>query len=147
MPKPKPELKLESYKELPLGGVIPATPDRPRKKTGDWRDQKPTYREAICVNCLLCWVRCPEVAIITEGGRMRGFNYDYCKGCGICAHTCPSGAIEMVPEEEEVPPFGRVEAEAEEVRAGAGAKAEAETEAEAEAGTETKEERGGDGGQ
>ncbi len=27
------------------------------------------------------------------------FNYDYCKGCGICAVECPCGAIKMVPEE------------------------------------------------
>jgi len=26
-------------------------------------------------------------------------NYYYCKGCGICAHECPKGAIEMVEEE------------------------------------------------
>jgi Pyruvate:ferredoxin oxidoreductase and related 2-oxoacid:ferredoxin oxidoreductases, delta subunit len=25
-------------------------------------------------------------------------NYDYCKGCGICANECPTKAIEMVPE-------------------------------------------------
>ena len=24
-------------------------------------------------------------------------DYDYCKGCGICAAECPCGAIEMVP--------------------------------------------------
>ncbi|WP_336624055.1 4Fe-4S binding protein [Nocardioides sp.] len=23
---------------------------------------------------------------------------DYCKGCGLCAAECPSGAIQMVPE-------------------------------------------------
>ncbi len=27
------------------------------------------------------------------------FEYDYCKGCGVCAAECPCGAIEMVPEE------------------------------------------------
>jgi Pyruvate/2-oxoacid:ferredoxin oxidoreductase delta subunit len=26
------------------------------------------------------------------------FNYDYCKGCGLCAQECPCGAIAMVPE-------------------------------------------------
>ena len=26
-------------------------------------------------------------------------DYDYCKGCGICAAECPCGAIAMVPEE------------------------------------------------
>ncbi|NVO07766.1 MAG: 4Fe-4S binding protein, partial [Rhodoferax sp.] len=25
-------------------------------------------------------------------------DYDYCKGCGICAKECPCGAIDMVAE-------------------------------------------------
>jgi Fe-S-cluster-containing hydrogenase component 2 len=25
-------------------------------------------------------------------------DYDYCKGCGLCAAECPCGAIEMQPE-------------------------------------------------
>ena len=32
-------------------------------------------------------------------GRRFRFEYDYCKGCGVCAAECPCGAIEMVPEE------------------------------------------------
>ena len=31
------------------------------------------------------------------GHRFR-FNYDYCKGCGMCAAECPCGAIRMQPE-------------------------------------------------
>jgi Pyruvate/2-oxoacid:ferredoxin oxidoreductase delta subunit len=27
------------------------------------------------------------------------FNYDFCKGCGICAQECPCGAIDMIPEQ------------------------------------------------
>jgi len=27
------------------------------------------------------------------------FNYDFCKGCGICVEECPCGAIQMEPEE------------------------------------------------
>src|ERR1035437_9302307 len=27
------------------------------------------------------------------------FNYDYCKGCGMCVAECPCGAIKMVAEE------------------------------------------------
>jgi ferredoxin len=26
------------------------------------------------------------------------FDYDYCKGCGICSEICPSGSISMEPE-------------------------------------------------
>jgi pyruvate ferredoxin oxidoreductase gamma subunit len=26
------------------------------------------------------------------------FDYQYCKGCGICAEMCPTGAIKMVRE-------------------------------------------------
>ena len=105
MPEPK------SYKDLLPGGVILATPDRPRKKTGDWRDEKPVLYTEACINCLLCWVRCPETAILTEDQRMKGFDYDYCKGCGICAQTCPTEAIRMVDDAEEVPPLGRIEGE------------------------------------
>ena len=31
-------------------------------------------------------------------GKRFEFNYDYCKGCGVCVAECPCGAIEMVPE-------------------------------------------------
>ena len=31
-------------------------------------------------------------------GRGYAIDYDFCKGCGICAAECPCGAIEMVPE-------------------------------------------------
>ena len=27
-------------------------------------------------------------------------DYTYCKGCGICANTCPFGAITMVKDEK-----------------------------------------------
>ena len=31
------------------------------------------------------------------GNRFK-FDYDFCKGCGVCAQECPCGAIMMVPE-------------------------------------------------
>ena len=42
--------------------------------------------------------------VITEVGGKLGpgkrfeFNYDFCKGCGVCATECPCGAIDMVAE-------------------------------------------------
>jgi len=53
-----------------------------------------------CFECDNCYGMCPDNAVIKRGpGRRFEFNYDYCKGCGVCAAECPCGAIEMVPEE------------------------------------------------
>ena len=51
------------------------------------------------MNCLLCWVYCPDSAIVLDGTTFAGFDEDVCKGCEICAAICPVGAVEMVAEE------------------------------------------------
>ena len=53
-----------------------------------------------CFECDNCYGVCPDNAVIKLGpGKRFQFNYDYCKGCGMCAQECPCGAIKMVPEE------------------------------------------------
>jgi len=53
-----------------------------------------------CFECDNCYGVCPDNAVIKLGpGQRFRFNYDYCKGCGVCAEECPCGAIAMVPEE------------------------------------------------
>ncbi len=53
-----------------------------------------------CFECDNCYGVCPDNAVIKHGtGRGFDFNYDYCKGCGICAAECPCGAIKMVAED------------------------------------------------
>ncbi len=53
-----------------------------------------------CFECDNCYGVCPDNAVIKLGAGLRfQFNYDYCKGCGICVTECPCGAIKMVPEE------------------------------------------------
>lgn len=53
-----------------------------------------------CFECDNCFGMCPDDAIIKLGpGLKYEIDYDYCKGCGICAAECPCGAIDMVPEE------------------------------------------------
>jgi 2-oxoacid:acceptor oxidoreductase delta subunit (pyruvate/2-ketoisovalerate family) len=53
-----------------------------------------------CFECDNCYGVCPDNAVIKLGaGKRFRFNYDYCKGCGLCAAECPCGAIKMVPEE------------------------------------------------
>jgi 2-oxoacid:acceptor oxidoreductase delta subunit (pyruvate/2-ketoisovalerate family) len=52
-----------------------------------------------CFECDNCFGVCPDNAVIKLGENMRyQFDYDFCKGCGICVKECPCGAIEMVPE-------------------------------------------------
>lgn len=59
-----------------------------------------------CGNCLACdncWTFCPDNAVIktvelASDGSHYLFDLDYCKGCGLCAHECPSGYIQMRAE-------------------------------------------------
>ncbi len=52
-----------------------------------------------CFECDNCYGVCPDNAVIKLGpGKRFEFNYEYCKGCGVCAEECPCGAIEMKPE-------------------------------------------------
>jgi 2-oxoacid:acceptor oxidoreductase delta subunit (pyruvate/2-ketoisovalerate family) len=53
-----------------------------------------------CFECDNCYGVCPDNAVIKLGpGKRFEFNYDYCKGCGLCVAECPSGSIKMVAEE------------------------------------------------
>ena len=52
-----------------------------------------------CFECDNCYGVCPDNAVIKLGpGKRFEFNYDYCKGCGLCVAECPCGAIKMVAE-------------------------------------------------
>jgi 2-oxoacid:acceptor oxidoreductase delta subunit (pyruvate/2-ketoisovalerate family) len=94
-----PELK--PWPELGVGGAV--APDRaPRPATGGWRTGvRPSVDLSRCVNCLLCWLYCPDSSVLVDGVVFAGFDYEFCKGCEICAEMCPTGAIAMVPEEAE----------------------------------------------
>jgi len=53
-----------------------------------------------CFECDNCYGVCPDNAVVKLGpGKRFEFNYDYCKGCGVCVAECPCGAIKMVAED------------------------------------------------
>jgi len=51
-----------------------------------------------CNLCDTCFIFCPDVAISRVDHRGYEVNYDYCKGCGVCAEECPRHAISMERE-------------------------------------------------
>ena len=80
-------------------------------KTGSWRVLRPVIDPARCIPgkkgvpaCFLCWLYCPD-AVITRTVPP-AIDYEYCKGCGICAEECPARAIRMVEETSFAVPEG-----------------------------------------
>lgn len=98
---------LPKWNELPIAGI--AKPGFATESKSGWRFEKPVIDNEKCIRCRLCFLYCPDSAIIetdekyiTKTGKTYNvtykFNYDYCKGCGICSEECPVKAISMVPE-------------------------------------------------
>lgn len=90
-----------SNERTPISMSRPAVGEAGR--TGDWRNNRPHLTAELCsavklgtITCQLCWVYCPD-SCVTRGIGPE-FDLEHCKGCGICAEMCPTGAIEMVPE-------------------------------------------------
>jgi 2-oxoacid:acceptor oxidoreductase delta subunit (pyruvate/2-ketoisovalerate family) len=90
---------LGPWQELPLAGIVVAGEGQ-RVETGGWRTGlKPVADFSKCVNCLLCWLYCPDSACTVDAQAVfTGIDESMCKGCELCAAVCPTGAIEMVAE-------------------------------------------------
>ena len=85
----------QSVREYPLGSTCAS--NHLTSINAGWRTFKPVIDYDKCVNCLRCFLVCPDGAIDKSGERLE-IDYDYCKGCGVCAVECKLGAIEMVKE-------------------------------------------------
>ncbi|MFA0784889.1 2-oxoacid:acceptor oxidoreductase family protein [Fervidibacter sacchari] len=95
-------IEAKGWKELPMGGVIPEPATSAMYRTGSWRLERPIFDPQKCVQCLMCWLVCPDASIILENGKVVGIDYDHCKGCGLCSLQCPpkAKALTMVLEAE-----------------------------------------------
>jgi pyruvate ferredoxin oxidoreductase delta subunit len=69
-------------------------------RTGNWRIYRPVLDKDKCVKCLRCWICCPEATIIRHKDNSISIDYEYCKGCGICANECKVKALVMKREGE-----------------------------------------------
>ncbi len=86
------------WKDIPIGGMIKKAGNAFEYKTGDWRVYRPVIDREKCIDCLLCWIHCPDSAIKVEDAKIVEVDYDHCKGCGICAEVCPVNCIKMEKE-------------------------------------------------
>ena len=86
--------------DFPRAAIIPEAGNSNDYITGGWRSERPVRDEGACTHCLLCWIYCPDAAIRVAEGKVTEFDYDHCKGCGICVHECVTGCIRMVEETE-----------------------------------------------
>jgi pyruvate ferredoxin oxidoreductase gamma subunit len=96
------------YETAPIGGVIPfpgntVSNDLSTSRTG-WM---PLFTEKECIHCGLCATVCPDFCLTwsterTNGElpvvRLKGVDYQYCKGCMRCVETCPTEAMTRVTE-------------------------------------------------
>jgi pyruvate ferredoxin oxidoreductase gamma subunit len=102
------------YETAPIGGVIPyagnmVSNDLSMSRTG-WM---PLFTEDECIHCGLCATVCPDYCLVWESDesmrdgangdalpavRLKGVDYQYCKGCMRCIETCPTEAMTRVTE-------------------------------------------------
>ncbi len=91
-------MALKGWKELELGGVILEPGNTIEYQSGKWRVFRPVLDMEKCIHCMICWIYCPDSSIEVKDSKIEGFDYEHCKGCGICARECPKEAIIMVKE-------------------------------------------------
>ncbi|MCL2529223.1 MAG: 4Fe-4S binding protein [Coriobacteriia bacterium] len=80
------------------GGIVNDPGNSMMYITGGWRSNRPVWNKDNCNDCMLCWVHCPDSAILVENQKMVDIDFEHCKGCGMCAVECRFDAIEMIVE-------------------------------------------------
>lgn len=62
-----------------------------------WRDSLPVcdQRKCTCIECVVAYT-CPE-GVVKWKDEVYTVDYDFCRGCGVCAQECPEKAITLKP--------------------------------------------------
>jgi pyruvate ferredoxin oxidoreductase delta subunit len=86
------------HKDMIIGGRVIEPGNALNFETGDWRSYAPVVDMSLCIDCMTCWIYCPDDCILVKDNKMAGIRLTHCKGCGICAKMCPKKAITMTEE-------------------------------------------------
>jgi 2-oxoacid:acceptor oxidoreductase delta subunit (pyruvate/2-ketoisovalerate family) len=62
------------------------------------QEAKRCFSCGTCNGCDTCWLYCPDVSIRRLDHEGYEINYEFCKGCGVCAEECPREAIAVEEE-------------------------------------------------
>jgi len=89
---------LLGWRGIKVGCVITEAGNAAEYRTGDWRSDRPLWDKEKCIKCGICYIYCPEAAVVEDKEGYFSADLYYCKGCGICAAECWTGAISMVEE-------------------------------------------------
>ena len=95
----KSELDL-GWKDIDPGCTVNEPGNAAQYRTGDWRSIRPVWDHTRCIKCGVCYIFCPDAAILKNAEGYFEADLYYCKGCGICAQECVTGCIKMVEEAE-----------------------------------------------
>ncbi|MFH1726080.1 MAG: 2-oxoacid:acceptor oxidoreductase family protein [Elusimicrobiota bacterium] len=100
------------YLTAPIGGCITEAGNSVMKNMSSSRQGFiPSLDLEKCVHCGICDLVCPDYCFVwgtepaAEKGKaprtkLKGIDYNYCKGCMRCVDSCPSGALTKETEEE-----------------------------------------------
>jgi len=93
--------KLLGWQSIEIGAMVIDPGNSRVYETGTWRAEQPVWNSDTCIDCMLCWIGCPDTAIKVKDGHMAGIDYFSCKGCGICVEQCPTkpNSLVMIPED------------------------------------------------
>ena len=84
-PEEPPEARVGAFKEV-TGGLDPLKAESEVARC---------FKCGTCTECDLCYLLCPDISITKADTGGYGVKTDYCKGCAMCATTCPRHVIEM----------------------------------------------------
>ncbi len=94
-PVPRPFVRPRKLAEYPVGPTFRA--GHLTDVNAGMRTFRPVINREKCVRCLRCFLVCPDGAV-DKSGRELEIDYNYCKGCGVCAYECRPRAITMEKE-------------------------------------------------